>query len=465
MPEPVEVLEKKAKEIWALRSEVPKFKEEVQKLTKEQLKALDELINLAGKEKDPPPKEVVTILDEKLQELEKIAGDAELTKKLAELETRADMVKLLERIKPPTPSRFEKFKEKVEEYLTPAIKAMKEMPIIGSVIAFFGEDVPKIAKNIGRWLEKAFYYALSSPSLLGIDPKTPLIGNVVNWAKDRLDRLNAVDAIQAAVDAEKEAPSQNTITFDRKISERAWMKLKPEDRDPAKLQQRTLEHIAELRKADPKNGTPEQPIAVTLDTLVDRETAKKEADAKRLEELKTKVINHGQWKKAGVKAVTFGEAISATKGAEGWSLTVPEAQVDPDGKPKLPEATKLSEVLPKLTNAKEVAITKLNSPLEIEKGGKLRLPVSATVDPVALDKALSIDKPRISILRVTTDDTLAMNVVQFSLQDGRGILTWNARTDFIQVIDRLNEIDANAVAGDKATWKWDDTAKKWVLSP
>jgi len=366
-------------------------------------KTLDQLEGLA---KDINEHATLQAAPEKLKEfkaemkerIEAIKLTMAMDKRLAALEGRLELAKLLaEPKKSPV--------QRVTDYVVDKAKYVAEG--LGAAGGWVGESASIAYKWISEntaWLSRTVVNAVKRGAIhIGstfIPPGLPIHAQVAAWKAETLAQMDAVDAIWTVVSAEKEIEPQNNITFDGKFNKSAWVRLSKEGRTPEKIQEMTQHFITEQRKITAADGITKlgmagAPIEVKMEFLMDPTKAaevakqKQEAEAKRkTEELQTAIANV----LPKIDTVTIGTSTNAKKGGAKWSIAIERGDIDETAKKIKPgtNADHLVNVINALTGASAISLGGTETKLHKGNGGiEVQMPNGPLANAAAINSLIA----------------------------------------------------------------------------
>ncbi|MDD3896312.1 MAG: hypothetical protein PHU04_00485 [Candidatus Peribacteraceae bacterium] len=440
----------------------------IEELIKEQ--TIDDLEALAKELKNREELQDETKLQEFREEIKKridaITQGKEINERLTLLEGRLALIELL-----PELGRKETLTERASNFVVEQAN---------TVIGFFkdaggwiGETATaaynyladpekraELGRMIGNYAKRAWYWALKTPSVLGIPENTPGLGGIAANATEKLAQMDAVDAIYEIVNAEKGTGAKPLVTFDGKFDKSVWLRWKPEERTPEAIQQMALSFIDVQKSAG--QGTMTQPIVVTMAALRNPEEAARIAAETLQTELATAL---------GVEKIDFGSPASAKKGTDRkWSLTIAESDVDKAAKRLNTGSTaeKLAPSIKFMPTVDEVVIEPGKEEIEVRKeGGKTK--VTASIEKISSEAAHietlanTIQGGRVTALKVG-DPSLKTDVPRAVFSQTNRMLATNEKSMQLGA-EQIAKILSEKIpeAEDRQEWRWDGSA--WIDEP
>lgn len=237
------------------------FKEEVQKLTEQDLNALSHVLLEGDKEK--LNEEVRTEIHSRLVELDNINTEVNLDQLKARLPAVATVLQEPEE----QPTNKERLKQDVDtaaasvttsvvgayevvkqKYLNPLKEKTKDMFLIGPLIATLSDISPSQIKDV---VTRKWYEFLASADMFGGEDSKGFLGKMLGGVSDNARRNLAIFDIRDSI---KEYASENrsgeTITFDENITKVEWRKMKElTEKNPGAIATNVGTLIEQRRKA------------------------------------------------------------------------------------------------------------------------------------------------------------------------------------------------------------------------
>ncbi len=303
--------------------------------------------------------------------------------------------------------------------ITPLTERTKDMFLIGPLLSSLGELSPTQIKNA---ISRKWYQFLSTAEMFGGNDSKSFFGktlfNIADSARQKLAFLDIHDVI---ADHKSENRPGETITIDERLSREQWKKMKDMlTRDPAAISSKVASLIEQRRQAGVLG------INIVCADLLKTETeAQEQAKTERLAQLKTKILTVGDWKNAGVTAVSDFNADETS--LYNGTLTIAEADLDPAGAPKPnTRAAALLEAKKTLTNTEKIIIAKdLKDVVTVNWNApkSVTLPTKTGVDMVKVNEVAGTPQPdRYSILEIGPSDVIAGDEVQLISRSGSNVL-------------------------------------------
>jgi hypothetical protein len=318
----------------------------------------------------------------------------------------------------------------------------KDVPVL-KYLTGFGKNVK------GRSIERIFYGSLSSISknipqtILWVLP----LGSLLNGAGDYGNRKIAELDIQDAISRVRLVGE--TIHFTGSSAEEweQWKKFAAEKetkKETVTVGSMTENYIRSIRDEQRLRGNAEGTINVSLAAIINPEGRKNVVTA--LEDTQKKKKFAEQWKPAEVAAITFGDGVAAKKEGGTWSITVPEKQLQTDGKPNTAETRLLQSSIAGIPAAAELTIVTAIERCEIDLEKKsVKIPVGMEPAWDSLNQAVmkgSMDRCAKIVFAKGEMRTDIMRA-RFNERDG-GTLTLSNRPERIDALAKIGALNLSA---------------------